>query len=393
MNFEKLDQLIAIPKKTDASKATRKEYKAEISKLLREDGFSENAEKYLWSGFSFCGAEPLFDFINFQARENQHVLVEKLLKCRTYIKNEKSNGFKMCLSLLAYELNYCPDNTEIIGMLIKGCVATYKKKDGSISKDNTKIIEKYFVLVLNPQNKLPNWNTITIKPAIINEFCNYIITACSTITGSKSVDKVKKAVAWLKSASPSATGDISPKEATTVVSNASEKRPEVTSNPNQQKNTAAIGSLFGMAAQLRDLSAQLYSFAEETEKAKRATAVLMAENNETVTKLKTAEDTISQLQEQLIAKETELTGQKSQVAELSSEIERLKTVISVYSEDKQSSMDGQLNAIASKLKTEYSEFKDALDLEMTAEIGEILRDQLMRVFKILSKAGIDIESR
>ena len=56
-------------------------------------------------------------------------------------------------------------------------------------------------------------------------------------------------------------------------------------------------------------------------------------------------------------------------------------------------MDGQLNAIASKLKTEYREFKDALDLEMTVEIGEILRDQLMRVFKILSKAGIDIESR
>ena len=81
------------------------------------------------------------------------------------------------------------------------------------------------------------------------------------------------------------------------------------------------------------------------------------------------------------------------MAEQSCEIEKLKTVISVYSEDKQSSMDGQLNAIASKLKTEYSEFKDALDLEMTVEIGEILRDQLMRVFKILSKAGIDIESR
>lgn len=99
------------------------------------------------------------------------------------------------------------------------------------------------------------------------------------------------------------------------------------------------------------------------------------------------------MREQISAKESAITAQQLQLAEQSCEIEKLKTVISVYSEDKQNSMDGQLNAIASKLKTEYSEFKDALDLEMTVEIGEILRDQLMRVFKILSKAGIDIESR
>ena len=392
MNFEKLDQLISIPKKSDASKGTRKEYKAEISKLLQEEGFSENAEKYLWSGFSFCGAGAFFDFLNFQARENQPALVEKLLKCRTCIKNEKSNGFKMCLSLLAYELNYCPDNTEIIGMLIKGCVATYKKKDGSISKDNAKIIEKYFVLVLKPEINLPDWNTITVNSAIINDFCNYIIGTCSTITGSKSAENIKKIVAWLKSALPSATSDVSAKASDSTSSNTSENKPETTNAQNQQKNPV-VGSLFGMAAQLRNLSLQLYSCAEETEKAKRETAALMAENKETAAKLRTAEDTILQLQEHVTAKEEELTAQISQVAELSSEIDKLKTVISVYSEDKQSSMDGQLNAIASKLKTEYSEFKDALDLEMTAEIGEILRDQLMRVFKILAKAGIDIESR
>ena len=119
----------------------------------------------------------------------------------------------------------------------------------------------------------------------------------------------------------------------------------------------------------------------------------MSDNKALASKLVIAEETISKLQNQLAESEANLATQRAQVSELSSEIEKLKTVISVYSADKQSSMDGQLNAIASKLKTEYREFKDALDLEMTVEIGEILRDQLMRVFKILSKAGIDIESR
>jgi chromosome segregation ATPase len=247
-------------------------------------------------------------------------------------------------------------------------------------------VEKYFVLVLTSQAELPEWNTITVKPVIIQEFCNYIIGICSTITGNKSAENVKKVVAWLKSALPSVVNDIPHNKSDEISTVFMEKKME----PAQPK---AMGHLFELAAQLKDMATQLHAFAEESEKTKRTTAILMAENEEAVSKLRTAEETISTLQNQLTETETELTSIKSQAAELLTENEKLKAVISVYSEDKQSSMDGQLNAIASKLKTEYNEFKDALDLEMTAEIGEILRDQLMRVFKILSKAGIGIESR
>lgn len=392
MNFEKLEQLIAIPKKSDASKATRKEFKNEILSLLQEEGFSENAEKYLWAGFSFCGAEPLFDYLKFQTKEDQVKIIDELFKCVSYVKNEKSNGFKMCLSLLAYELKYCQDNLEIIGMLIKACVGKYKKKDGSISKDNTKIIEKYFVLTLSTQNKLLDLNTLTIKPVIIHEFCKYIIDTCATITGKKTEKQVAFVSEWLKSALPKPEEEISKNlnEVTTSSTEASEKSSSTQINT---CNTSSNDSLFGMVAQLKDLSARLFSRAEESEKEKKANQLLKSAHKENIGKLKTAEDTISELQNQLIEAEAKIDAQSKQIAESIAEIERLKTVISVYSEDKQSSMDGQLNAIASKLKTEYSEFKDALDLDMTADIGEILRDQLMRVFKILSKAGIDIESR
>lgn len=392
MNFEKLEQLIAIPKKSDASKATRKEFKNEILSLLQEEGFSENAEKYLWAGFSFCGAEPLFDYLNFQTKEDQVKIIDELFKCVSYVKNEKSNGFKMCLSLLAYELKYCQDNLEIIGMLIKACVGKYKKKDGSISKDNTKIIEKYFVLTLSTQNKLLDLNTLTIKPVIIHEFCKYIIDTCATITGKKTEKQVAFVSEWLKSALSKPEEEISKNlnEVTTSSTEASEKSSSTQINT---CNASSNDSLFGMVAQLKDLSARLFSRAEESEKEKKANQLLKSAHKENIGKLKTAEDTISELQNQLIEAEAKIDAQSKQIAESIAEIERLKTVISVYSEDKQSSMDGQLNAIASKLKTEYSEFKDALDLDMTADIGEILRDQLMRVFKILSKAGIDIESR
>ena len=392
MNFEKLEQLIVIPKKSDASKATREEFKNEMLSLLKEEGFSEQAEKYLWAGFSFCGAESLFDYLNSQTNEDQVKTIDELFKCVSYVKNEKSNGFKMCLSLLAYELKYCQDNLEIIGMLIKACVGKYKKKDGSISKDNTKIIEKYFVLTLATQTKLLDLNTLTIKPVIIHEFCRYIIETCATITGKKTEKQVAFVTEWLKSALPKPAEETSkkPDDVTSVSNDTSEK---LSSTSSETRDGSSNDSLFGIITQLKELSARLFSRAEESEKEKKANQSLKSAYKENIGKLKIAENTISELQNQLIEAEAKLDNQAKQLAESIAEIEKLKTVISVYSEDKQSSMDGQLNAIASKLKTEYSEFKDALDLDMTADIGEILRDQLMRVFKILSKAGIDIESR
>ena len=391
MNFEKLEQLITIPKKTDASKATRKEYKTEMIKLFQEEGLSEIAEKYLWGGFSFCGAEPLFDFLNSRANGEKLKIIDKFFKCNSYIKNEKSNGFKMCLSLLAYEIKHCQDDLEIIGMLINGCVGKYKKKDGSISKDSAKIIEKYFVITLSTQTKLLDLNTLTINPIIIQKFCRYIIDACMTITGKATAKQVEYITEWLKSALPE-TVDKSNSTGKDR-ENSNELIEKSNSISTQINSTSSNDSLFGIVAQIKELSARLFSCAEEYEKEKKVNQLLKSENKETISKLKIAENTISELQKQLIEAEAKIDAQSKQIAEHTAEIERLKTVISVYSEDKQSCMDGQLNAIASKLKTEYSEFKDALDLDMTADIGEILRDQLMRVFKILSKAGIDIESR
>ena len=71
----------------------------------------------------------------------------------------------------------------------------------------------------------------------------------------------------------------------------------------------------------------------------------------------------------------------------------MKSVLSVYNADKQNAQSEQLNAIASKLKSEYRDFKDAENEEMTLDLGENFRFQLQSIFRILAKAGIDIEKR
>jgi len=53
----------------------------------------------------------------------------------------------------------------------------------------------------------------------------------------------------------------------------------------------------------------------------------------------------------------------------------------------------QLNVIASKLKTHYLNYKDSLEMEMTAELGENLKYLVGDIFKTLIKSGVDVERK
>jgi len=86
-------------------------------------------------------------------------------------------------------------------------------------------------------------------------------------------------------------------------------------------------------------------------------------------------------------------SKEKEILILKEEIEKQKSVLSIYSSDKQNSLNEQLNVIASKLKTHFLNYKDALEMEMTPELGENLRNLVGDIFKTLVKAGIDTERR
>ena len=63
----------------------------------------------------------------------------------------------------------------------------------------------------------------------------------------------------------------------------------------------------------------------------------------------------------------------------------------VLSRDRSRQADESLQRIASKIRVEYRDFKDAVNTPMTVDLGENLRIQLQSVFEILEKGGMKIE--
>lgn len=99
------------------------------------------------------------------------------------------------------------------------------------------------------------------------------------------------------------------------------------------------------------------------------------------------------LMEKISACQDALAEQKGIIDTLSNENVRLNSIISVYSSDKQNSQSEQLNAIASKLKAEYTDFKEVEHEEISSNLGENFRQQIKTIFKILIKSGINVERR
>ena len=108
--------------------------------------------------------------------------------------------------------------------------------------------------------------------------------------------------------------------------------------------------------------------------------------------------TIDELREELSAAKGDILilrqniAQKdSIIAEKDAEIaERIK-VTEILSRDKNKQADEWMQRFASRIRVEYRDFVDALDVPMSCDLGENLKLQLQSIFDILEKGGMKLK--
>lgn len=88
--------------------------------------------------------------------------------------------------------------------------------------------------------------------------------------------------------------------------------------------------------------------------------------------------------------QNEVEGLKSKVSQANQEIDerkRLNDAQVQYREDSRTS----LQDIARALKAEYGDYAETKDAPMSEMLGEIYREKLKQIFKILEQKGIKVE--
>lgn len=414
-------------KKKDPSKMERDEFRAAWVKLAGSEGYSERVERYLYSGVSYCGAKPLKEYIDTLDVKEQGL--QSFFTGKIYGSNSETT-FRLLVHLFALLLND-KNAASLASMVImripNACFNKEKKRLGNIDS----ILAKYFFAELNPNVQLIPLGEMGIKkPIFIDEFISVMETSLrgiDTTALSKiktaNIDKISRWIEEYRQTQADATktvdsaqNDIHQCIVDNICTDTSALEEEyVSAELAPDSNVPASGNenveadnegyvepltyLVDLASKVSRLAvAANVESSQQKIKIDALTRALEAEQkklygaNQQIADLQKA---MIKLREKLSAAEGDIFGLKQEVkqreaviAEKDAEIEERIKMAEVLSRDRNKQADESIQRLASKIRVEYRDFVDALDVPMSCDLGENLRFQLQSVFDILEKGGM-----
>ena len=421
--IEILDSLMKAKKEKKKKEPTIKEKEAFRSawlSLVADAGLTGSAEQFLYEGFAFCGAEPFYAYLI--QTEDQNATLAAMFSGK-YYGIDSNVSFRLVAHLLALMLNNNATRNilaPIIKRLPGACVNKDKKRLGTAEKT----FEKYFLAELHPDVELCPLADIGTKPVFIKEFVTLVSSIMNGIENAgsakgvvvKNIAKIRK---WLADydTSQSASTDTKAEQlipASTIVAAEKVKIVSVADNPPEDRVQAPKVIV---TQPKEEASVDMIAYLTELlGKAAKATAVVKSESTQQRVKIDALtqtleseqsklrganqqiadlQDTITELRKKLSAAEGDIfvlrqtvEQRDAVIAEKNAEIAERVKMAEVLSRDRSKQADESLQRLASKIRVEYRDFVDALDVPISCDLGENLRLQLQSIFDILEKGGM-----
>ena len=421
--IEILDSLMKAKKEKKKKEPTIKEKEAFRSawlSLVADAGLTGSAEQFLYEGFAFCGAEPFYAYLI--QTEDQNATLAAMFSGK-YYGIDSNVSFRLVAHLLALMLNNNATRNilaPIIKRLPGACVNKDKKRLGTAEKT----FENYFLAELHPDVELCPLADIGTKPVFIKEFVTLVSSIMDGIENAgsakgvvvKNIAKIRK---WLADydTSQSASTDTKAEQlipASTIVAAEKVKIVSVADNPPEDRVQAPKVIV---TQPKEEASVDMIAYLTELlGKAAKATAVVKSESTQQRVKIDALtqtleseqsklrganqqiadlQDTITELRKKLSAAEGDIfvlrqtvEQRDAVIAEKNAEIAERVKMAEVLSRDRSKQADESLQRLASKIRVEYRDFVDALDVPISCDLGENLRLQLQSIFDILEKGGM-----
>ena len=407
-NTERLDYLVAL-KKNRSHKITKGEAAEFVSEWTNfvdhEGGFTEKAEEYLYEGIVFAGAKPFIMWV--LASEDQFTALDALFKGQLFGK-DSATTFRLLVSALAQLLQEELVDRNIICPIIKRIPNYSKNKDKKIIGDGHRILLKYFISEIDPKTQFPPLAELTIKEIFIKEFVELLDELLSRFD-KETIVKEKCAITRIKEWLHPVPIEL-PTEETPIVFEGSASDGHESIDPptgNESKKTVdqllqslnqAVSAVEIVRKLLRSYEEMVFSLQETERMLRRENATLSSQNLNLSQQEKELREGINAYRNQvylLEAKVSEMSTQNQalmeEIAKREEEISERSQMMQALSRDRSKQSEELVHRLASKLRVEYRDFKDAETLEMNCDLGENMREQVKNIFSILIKSGIPLD--
>jgi hypothetical protein len=433
-------------KKKEPSKIERDQFCAAWVKLTVSDGYSERAERYLYNGVSYCGAKPFKEYLD--QIENKEQGLQSFFAGNMYGTNAETT-FRLLAHLFALLLND-KKSVNLISIIIMrfphACFNKDKKRLGNIES----ILLKYFFAELDPNVRLIPLAEIGVeKPIFIVDFISAMEAALKEIDpnglSKNKVANMAKVNQWIEEyrqlgtdakkpeAVPfnekvhtdpinNATGVVSSGVSASTAPAIAALNPAVEVQPPivEKKFEASVESAGIVPVATEELPVDMATYLVDLlGKAGKAATAVKTEGVQQKIKIDALSCALESAQEKLQHADQQIANQQATITELGkklaategdifalrqtvaqrdaviaekdAEIAERTKMAEVLSRDRSRQADETLQRLASKVRVEYRDFVDALNVPMSCDLGENLRLQLQNIFDVLEKGGMKIK--
>ena len=403
---EMLEYLIELKKtKKEPNRIERDQFIEAWQKLVAYEGYSEAADIYLYSGFTYCGASVVKNYIKHS--DNPLEALRTVFRGKMYGKN-CANTVSILFHLMTLLMNEKNVDLLLVSEIIKRIPNALKNKEGKIYGQADRVLKKYILdeLHVDVLPSLVDFEKSGLKVAFINDF---ILSLDEVMSGMKVDGFSKKCVKnirliqeWLH---PVESEVVPTDENVAIKAETSVGAQEMLMGIDSSKETEVegltdvdtISKLEVSKKKIDEAMKQLAESKYEIEKQKLLVSTLkqqLADANAEKEKIRELAngrgDRITVLSGELASAKRNVEQLLQQCDQLERELQERRKMNEALSRDRAKQSDEAFNRLASKLRIEYRDFIDALDIPMDSNLGENMREQLKNVFGILIKAGIAI---
>lgn len=300
-----------------------------------------------------------------QARDAWKTIKE----CEKFKSNEQYNALRLICSFAASALMGDENTSSIVGNILIEIVNLAESSiKGEVQSDVYEIINEFMIEMLPKDPKLPEWKNIKIVPEKIVAFCEILekslkmqFTKESDARGF-SYGAVKK---WIVNGKQYA------------------EEKKILKEKEKNKPVKKSMELFMLAEHYKQLE-------DELDKSIYEATRLTLQVNWLQKKVYELESSEKEKNKEIKMFQTEIEELRRKVRQANQEVDERKKLNDAqvqYREDAQISL---LQDIARALRPEYGDYAETKDVPMNKMLGEIYREKIKQIFKILEQKGIKV---
>lgn len=290
--------------------------------------------------------------------------------CEAYKNNVEYNALKLMSSCVASALGGDLNAASILGCILTALVdSAYQQKQEQVQPEVYEILKEYILEALTKDAKLPDWKRIKITPDNMLKFCR-LMNAMLEHSEIKNQPGKYPALFELKK----------------WISNGKVHAEEAIERKEREKNKPPKKS-----GELQKLVEHFKNLEEQLDKSIHEASKLALEQKRLKESLYVTEVEKKALEKRIKGLEQEIEELNSKVNKANQEVDERKRLNDAQIQLREDAQFSLLQDIARALKAEYGDYAETKDTPMSEMLGEIYREKLKKIFKILEQKGIKVE--